>query len=400
MLFFVLSACLSDHTFVPVDGRDTGEAPPSGGPGGEEPGEGWNPPGFGELQDSFAVIAWSEHPPLVADGPSWTWEPNDPVSYAIIDLTGQTFVEWNAEDLGYGEYFRHVAIEPAGSGDFDIVIEASEVYAADSVTSGSGFRWVSFRADGVEETLTRTMTETIHTQPWEGPQAQGWFAHVDATEQQVLLGPQDAVTHLHLGAWQTEPDRAVLWTSSDACGTEPGTMLSVDLFDEDEVDAWTPIAEPAATWAFQARTSRDDEDFALFGVRDCAATEHEVVFWHADDGEVWRQALPSAARQQRVRMSPNDGGAALSVSLDDEEWVLAGPDGVTTGALSEDSFDHRPGPVVRAEDETFVMLANDGEADLLEVYYRGQVVHTVDSIRFGIGDAERVFIRDIIALPR
>lgn len=386
-LLMAATGCRSDFGLSDVLADDTDEdGRPDGG--GDSP---WGHLDPGQLPEVYFAVAWSpvDVEPCTDDGLC-----QDDVRYAVIDLRGQVIAEL---DLPYAwNETRHLAIEPAGPGQFTV---AAEVWSADPTDDElwSGTWWETWRGDAVAGEITRT----AHWD-WDG-------AVLDAAGVALDLG---TAARVHVGTWPGEPERALWMLAGSRCGVGAlEGVRSVHLSDpEAPIDGWGPedlLPDEAAgglPFAFEAGENRDGEPSTLIAVEggDCGlVNRYDAVAWSPADGVLWTAELGADLHPREVRYGADEGGAVLSLfAAESPGWRLDRRDGTTWGDVPPDIRDAHAGPVLEASSATFLLRGrSDATArDALVILHEGRVVWTIDALKFGLRK-EAVFLRDVVLLP-
>jgi hypothetical protein len=417
------TGCGSDSTFSsllveddPVGGSTGGSVRPSNvgpHPGNNNGGGGlWGNLDPGALPEVYFAVAYSTVPygsyycDYCDADPEW-WYPYGDVRYAVIDLRGQ--VVWDVPTLTANGSFEHLDLAAAGPGQFSVTARPWYNYddGADADGWYAGTNWEAYRLDASAMTSTRIAHFDLER----------WVTAIDTTATEVDLGPVDGT--LHLGMFPSDPERALfLGTDTYNCQASPlgiRDLRAVHLSDPEagalSYAAASMVPDPTKHWwgwDFEASVDEDGAPAALIGATpwDCYALSGnpQVAMWTPTDGLRWTADLGAGVWPQAVTFDARDGGGALSFSYDPVDgtpsWRVSDADGRRVGALGDELYNHRPGPLLEHTSSTFVDVGTrpDDGYDVIEIRHEGRVVWRIDDLRFGVGH-QPVSIQDIVLLP-
>jgi hypothetical protein len=83
-------------------------------------------------------------------------------------------------------------------------------------------------------------------------------------------------------------------------------------------------------------------------------------------------------------------------------WRMTSPASVSEGPLSPERSGYRPGPVLDPQGPTFTVIGTDIETwagDSLDFYHQGEVVWSIDRLKFGLQERQ-VYFADVILLSQ
>ena len=389
------------------DGHDPGEADPEtdGALGGDEDG---TPDRDDEVED--------EEPPD-DDGDIWY---ECPARLAVIDLLGQVIAEFPLPDESDAwTPWSYLSLSPAGPGQFLAVMEnygvvdGQEGDDADADGFWQGRPWHAMRGDAVTGQI-----DTIAR--WE---IGSGMVQMTATGELIDLGSWNAWANFAIAP--TMPDWLMMWAGTTNCsemqslraahvlGSAPDQVwTSSELLPEDLLpeDGGKPRLWP---WNLDAGIDFDGSSRMLLGVSSDGCTDepgsYELVAWSPEEGPLWHQ--PAAAEgwtwPPTASWAGHDGGAALELRhgyAPDQQYRLIDAEGVREEPMPADPDiqSRLAGPLIDPEGPTFVTVSRRIQEfdyrDVLEIHHNGEVVWTIDAMRFGLAE-RRVFFQDVAMLP-
>ena len=346
----------------------------------------------------------------IPDTDSDEWWGGCPARYAVIDLLGQVIAEFPLPDEGQNwTPYTHLALEPAGPGQFLAVAENWEDdYDADGDGFWLGTYWQAFRGDA----YTGELEELVH---WNWAEAQA-----EITQSGRLLDLGGYNSWAHLGMWANDPDWLVAWSGGQECEPlrdlrqvhlageyldqfwEAEDLLPPELLADGDVQLWP--------WNMETGLDEYGRPNMLLGVSDTFCADEspaswDLVAWSPADGPLWSAETANYAWMQSARWAGHSGGAMLEVepTWGNAVWRVRTPDGVTEGELPPEIWDATAGPMLDPQGPTFMVVGSEVAGDgswhgVLDIHHEGEVVWQIDSLRFGLQD-RRVFFEDVVMLP-
>lgn len=385
---------------------------------GGDPGEGDLGGGGAVGDDSDAdgpVEDIEEDEPPDEDGDIWY---ECPARLAVIDLLGQVIAEFPlpGESDAYTAW-SYLSLAPAGPGQFLAVMENWGVADGEAGDDADGFwqgrPWHAMRGDAVTGEI-----ETIAR--WETGSG---MVEMTSTGDLIDLGSWNAWANFAIAP--TLPDWLMMWAGTTNCsemqslraahiqGAAPDKVwTSSELLPPDllPVDGGKPRLWP---WNLDAGADFDGTSRMLLGVSSDGCTDeagsYELVAWSPEEGPLWHQ--PAAAQgwtwPPAASWAGHDGGAALELMFGyapDQVYRLIDADGVREEPMPADpDIQNRlVGPLIDPAGPTFVTVSRRIQEfdyrDVLEIHHAGEVVWTIDGLRFGLAE-RRVFFADVAMLP-
>lgn len=422
---------------------DPDRPPPFGDPPDGPPGwGGWDP---GDIPDLYFAVAYSEwdcngdvdglgadEPDGLPDDPGEDEPPDNdsvidedgdgwygcPIRIAVIDLLGQVIAEFPlpGEEATWTPNF-HLALSPAGPGQFLATVERYDDVVGDGDEDGSnadGFWqstwWHSYRGDA----FTGDLDLVAEWAPNEGKMS------LPTAGRLVDIGGYDGWANLAISP--AAPDRLMVWTGGSNCGglrelrsiyLPDGNVLDDVYLPEDLLPPDFPL-EAATLWPWNLDAGVDEagQTSLLLGVSTswCYDVEaaFEMVAWNADEGPTWTAPAMGQSWPPSASWAGHAGGAAVEVSGGvwsmEQTWRVSTPAATAEGIFPVDStiFGRRIGPMFDGAGPTFMTSTRQLDAtqyrDILEIHHEGDVVWTIDTLRFGLQERS-VFIADVVLLP-
>jgi hypothetical protein len=328
----------------------------------------------------------------------------------VIDLMGQVIAEFPFSDEGQDwTSHTHLSLEPAGPGQFLAVAENwMDDYDEDADGFWLGTYWQAWRGDA----YTGEISEIAH---WNWNEGQA-----EITQSGRLLDLGGYNSWAHLGMWANAPDWLVAWSGGQECEPlrdlrqvhlagdyldlywEAEDLLPPELLTDGEVQLWP--------WNMETGLDEQGRPNMLLGVSDTFCADEspatwDMVAWSPEDGPLWASQAATYAWTQSARWAGHSGGAMLEVepTWGNALWRVHRPDGVVEGELPPDMWNATAGPMLDPAGPTFMVVGSEVTAGglwhgVLDIHHEGDVVWSIDSLRFGLQD-RRVFFEDVVMLP-
>ncbi len=410
---------IPDHPPVPPAPQDPEDPPDPQDP----PNPNW-PPNTGNMPDLYFAIAWSNSPChqddiFWADGgapqeqQSDLWLPCDARNVAVVDMFGQVIDEFIPEGVENSPGVEFLQLVNAGPGQFLHVFHRYEYDPlADSDGFYAGVPWEAWRADSYTGEHEMVATWDYETQQAYLPQA-GRYLDVGGTN-----------SHLQVGVLPTDPDFLVTWQGQYTC--DPAASIqplqTAHMFDGSVLSqGWQPeeflpeeirdqMDNPMG-WNMDLSLTEDGDLSALFGVTTggCSGLPEDeatmqLVSWTPTQQTSWFAPTETGWQPQAATYAGWRGTGALNLLGDFgvPRWRMTSPTGVFEGDLSSSLDGYRPGPLIDPQGPTFTVAGTDPETydgDSLDFYHQGELVWSIDTLRFGLQD-RRVFMADVILLSQ
>jgi len=384
------------------------------------------PPEVGTVPDLYFAIAWSEWPcytpdNLWADGFSQSqqseqpdlWAMCDARNVAVVNMFGEVVDEFTPPTLQDGEVSEFVQLVNAGHGQF---LHVFNRYDDQTIDGDAGFYaaspWEAWRGDSYTGEQLMVANWDYANQQLFLPQAQ---RHIDVG---------GSASHLQLGVLPTRPDQLVAWQSQSGCGetTELQPLQVVDMFDGSLLNiGWQPEeflpeevferVDNPWNWNMDLSLTEDGELSALFGVTTggCSGLPEDpstptLVSWTPEDDSSWYAPTELGWQSQSATYAGWNGTGALNLLGDGatQRWRVTTPEAVHEGDLSLALSGYKPGPLVDPQGPTFTVIGTDintWDGDSLDFYHQGEVVWSIDTLRFGLQE-RRVYFADVILLSQ
>jgi hypothetical protein len=381
------------------------------------------PPVVGNVPDLYFAIAWSEWPcywgnDVAMDGVSSpseadVWMPCDARNVAVVNMFGEVVDEFSPEDLDDSVPVDFVQLANAGPGQFLHVFHRYD-YAYD--TDGDGFYggspWQAWRGDSYTG-------EHLMVATWDYSSAQ---AYLPQAGRYLDVGGYN--TNLHLGVLPTDPNMLITWQGQQWCDPEaPIQPLQLThMFDGSVIsEGWQPeqflpaevrdFMDTPSGWNMDLSLNEDGDLSALFGVTTggCSGLPEDpatlqLVSWSPSEGASWYAPTDVGWQPRAATYAGWRGSGALNLLGDYGEvrWRMTSPTAVSEGSLSPHLQSYRPGPVLDPQGPTFTVMGTDAQSwdgDSLDFYHQGEVVWSIDRLRFGLAE-RRVFFADVILLSQ
>ena len=431
-----LCACNSDYRLshledVPHHDDDDDDGPDQPGPPEIPDPPPWNwPPDVGDIPDLYFAIAWSEWPcswneSLWADGSQPTeqsdvWAPCDGRNVAVVNMLGEVVDEFTPPSLEEHEVVEFLQLSGGGPGQFLHVFrplgvmnsETSSNSENSSDTFNPGGAWEAWRGDSYSGEHLRVAEWDIETQQVWLPEA-GRHVHVeeDSGALQVGLLPPD-------------PDLLLTWPGQPWCNsTTPLAPVRVNhLFTPNVYSpSWQPAeflpsevledVEMASSWNMDLSVDEEGELSALFGVTTGGCTNDpedlatlQLVSWGSEPEDTWFSPTETGWHPRSATYTGQRGTGALNLlgDFDLPRWRVTSPSLVAEGVLSAERGGYRPGPLLDPQGPTFTVIGTDMQTwagDSLDFYHQGQVVWSIDRLKFGLQERQ-VYFADAILLSQ
>jgi len=413
--------------------------PPGGGP--------WSNLNPGELPEVYFAVAYSDwscddvdgaadpgdEPPFGApdeddevgddgspdsDGDIWY---ECPARLAVIDLMGQVIAEFPLPDeTPAWTPWSYLSLAPAGPGQFLAVMEnwnqVSDGASDDADADGfwQGRPWEALRGDALTGQIDRVARWDMNT----------GLVEMAGTGDLVDLGSWNAWANLAIAP--TMPDWLMMWAGTTNC-SEMQSLRAVHLTGAEDEKVWTAsellppelLPEDGGKprfwpWNLDGGADLDGNSRMLLGVSNdgCggdAGGSYDLVAWSPEEGPLWHQ--PALAEgwtwPPAASWVGHSGGAALEIAFGyapDQLYRLLSEDGIREEPLPADpDIQTRvAGPLIDPAGPTFVTISRRVQEfdyrDVLEIHHEGEVVWTIDAMRFGLA-ARPVFFADVVMLP-
>jgi len=432
LVFFasaLVSGCGNDYVFSHVDvdrgGGDGEDGPDQPGPPDNPDPPPWNwPPDVGDVPDLYFAIAWSQWPcswddSLWADGSqpeeqSDLWAPCDGRNVAVVNMFGEVVDEFTPTSLPDEEVVEFLQLSGGGPGQFLHVFRPLGMMNLE--TSADGFypdgNWEAWRGDSYSG-------EHLRVAEWDSEAQQVWLPeagrHIQVEEDSGVL---------QLGLLPTDPDLLLTWPGQYWCNATPG-LSPVRVNHLFTPNVYNPSWQPeeflpaevlddvgmASAWNMDLTLDEDGELSALFGVTTggCSNAPEDVatlqlVSWSSEPEESWFSPTETGWHPRSATYTGQRGTGALNLLGDHElpRWRVTSPSAVAEGTLSPDRGGYRPGPLLDPQGPTFTVIGTDTQSwagDSLDFYHQGQVVWSIDRLKFGLQERQ-VYFADVILLSQ
>jgi hypothetical protein len=430
---FFLSACVNDYELmhvvpspddvpvalpappIPPTAPPAPPAPPS------PPNSPW-PPEVGTVPDLYFAVAWSDTPcytpdHLWGDGLEQSSRSDlvgvcDARNVAVVNMFGEVVDEFTPPSLQEGEVSEFLQLVNAGHGQFLHVFNRFSYDTADASEFYSGSPWEAWRGDSYTGEHLLVANWDYNNQQLFLPQAQ---RHLDVG---------GSASYLQLGVLPTEPDQLVTWRSQSGCGpsTQVQPLQVADMFDGSLLNVgWQPEeflpvevyeqVDNPSNWNMDLSLTEDGELSALFGVTTggCSGLPEDpstptLVSWSPQSDSNWYAPTELGWQSQKATYAGWSGTGALNLVGDGgtQRWRVTTPSAVSEGALSPSLSGYKPGPVIDPMGPTFTVIGtdiNNWDGDSLDFYHQGQVVWSIDKLKFGLQE-RRVYFADVILLSQ
>ena len=427
----LLGGCNNDYRFshvdhVPSDDDDDGPQPPDPPVTPDPPPHNW-PPDVGNVPDLYFAIAWSETPcnwndSLWADGSqpcepeqqSDVWAFCDGRNVAVVNMFGEVVDEFTPPGLEDGEAVQFIQLSGGGPGQFlHVVHPLGDVDSgAPSDASASTTPWQAWRADSYSG-------EHIKVAEWNSEAQQVWLPQAG---RHVDVGAQAAA--LEVGLMPTQPDLLLTWPGQPWC--DPSTPVQParinHLFSSEVlIPAWPAeqfLPEEildhvgmSSAWSMNLSVDEEGDLSALFGVTTggCGGEPNDtatlqLVSWSPDPDAAWFSPTETGWQPKSATYTGKRGTGALNLLGDFglPRWRVTSPSLVSEGDLSPERGGYRPGPIIDPQGPTFTVIGTDLQTwagDSLDFYHQGEVVWSIDRLKFGMQERQ-VYFADVVLLSQ
>jgi hypothetical protein len=376
------------------------------------------------MPDLYFAIAWSEWPcqwgeGVWADGAepleqSDIWMPCDARNVAVVNMFGEVLDEFTPPGLEEAEAVGFLQLSGGGPGQFLHVVQPLDV--TDSGTEADSFylgaSWQAWRGDSYTG-------EHLMVATWDNESQSVWLPEAGRF---IDVGVQSS--NLQLGLLPTNPDLLLTWSGQEWCA--PSSPLQplrmTHIFSPDTlIVGWDPedflppellgeVAIPAA-WNMDLSVDEEGEVSALFGVTTggCSGAPDDpatlqLVSWSPGQEDGWFAPTETGWQPRAATYTGGRGTGALNLlgELGLPRWRVTSPASVSEGPLSPDLSGYRPGPLIDPQGPTFTVIGTDVQTwagDSLDFYHQGEVVWSIDRLKFGLQERQ-VYFADAVLLSQ
>ena len=420
--------CVNDYRLshidhVPGDDDDDGPQLPDPPITPDPPPHNW-PPDVGDVPDLYFAIAWSETPcswgdSLWADGSqpeeqSDVWSFCDGRNVAVVNMFGEVVDEFNAPGLEDAEAVEFIQL--SGGGPWQILHVVQPLGEIDAGTNSdafyTGMSWEAWRGDSYSG-------EHLKVAEWDNEAQQLWLPQVG---HHVAVGSE--TNALQVGLITTQPDLLLTWPGQSWCSPDTSVQparISHLFSPEVLIPSWNPeqflpeevldeVGIPSG-WSMNLSVDEEGDLSALFGVTTggCSgepndAATLQLVSWSPDPDEAWFSPTETGWQPRSATYTGQRGTGALNLlgDLGLPRWRVTSPSLVSEGELSPERGGYRPGPILDPQGPTFTVIGTDLQTwagDSLDFYHQGEVVWSIDRLKFGLQERQ-VYFADVVLLSQ